>query len=526
MTTIKRALIEHWELLAVAAVAIALRLPYLETRSLWFDEASSWRTASFAFAEMMDSLRLNVHLPLYYLVLKVWMGVFGESVVAMRGLSVACGTLTVVLMGLFGRELYGLSAISEVAENSTDDGERGARAFGLAIATLVAASPYQVLASIEARMYAVGTGVTALASWLLVKALRNRSSNWVWAAYGLACVALLYTHHYALFTVAAQFSFLVLWVVSLFGAGARDEARLLGTRVAIVGAFVALAYLPALQFLLVQTDRVREDYWIAPLGWQVIPETFAQFVVPIEAPGAATSWGWAVFGALGVACAVIVPRARPGDALVLICALGPMIAAGAVSTTVPVWVPRYFRFAHLFVLTSIALAVWRCSRASRSLRIGLFAAIVAGFLAGNVALWQALDVVNGVGLRGAVARILGDRHDDEAIVVFDLFQYLPVKYYAGASAEVRLVRPGITPFWGPHVIRPGDLIEPEAVAGEFSRGVWVVGALPVPINVSALDGLTADRSFQVTSYHELHKRVYVNHYVLRPDGPAPPGTRE
>ena len=45
------------------------------------------------------SLRLNVHLPLYYLVLKVWMGVFGDSVAAIRGLSVACGALTVSIDG-------------------------------------------------------------------------------------------------------------------------------------------------------------------------------------------------------------------------------------------------------------------------------------------------------------------------------------------------------------------------------------------------------------------------------------------
>ena len=85
MTRIKRALTDHWELPAICAIAVALRLPYLEGRSLWFDEASSWRTASFPPAEMMDSLRMNVHLPLYYLLLKGWMGVFGDSVAACAG---------------------------------------------------------------------------------------------------------------------------------------------------------------------------------------------------------------------------------------------------------------------------------------------------------------------------------------------------------------------------------------------------------------------------------------------------------
>ena len=121
-----------------------------------------------------------------------------------------------------------------------------------------------------------------------------RGGSWSWPGYGLACVALLYTHHYALFTIAAQFVFLALYCVSLIGAGDGDLARRLATRVAAVGAIVALAYLPAAQFLLVQADRVREDYWIGPLDLPMLCETFGQFVVPVESAHTAPWWGWAV----------------------------------------------------------------------------------------------------------------------------------------------------------------------------------------------------------------------------------------
>jgi mannosyltransferase len=526
MRRIKRALSDHWELLVIAAIAVALRLPYLESRSLWFDEASSWRTASFPPAEMMRSLRLNVHLPLYYLLLKGWMEVFGESVPALREFSIACGTLTVILMGLFGRELYGASGAAAGDATTSDERGWGARAFGLATASLVAVSPYQVLASIEARMYALGTALAALGGWLLLRALRGRGGHWAWAGYGLACVALLYTHHYALFTIAAQFVFLALYVVSLIGAGSGDQARRLATRAASVGAIVALAYVPALQFLLVQADRVRQDYWIGPLDWRMFCATFGQFLLPVESPNADFWWGWAVLGAFAIACAVIIPSARRGDGLVLACALGPMIGAAAASTITPVWVARYFRFAHLFVLTAIALSLWRVSRNSRILRVSCVAVICAGLLAANVAFWRALDIPDGQGPRGVVSRILAERRDDEAIIVLDLYQYLPISYYAGQHALVRLVRPTISPFWGPHVIRPGDLIEPEDLAQELDRGVWVVGTLPVPANVGELEDLTPDHGFSVTFYCELHRRIYVNHYVARHTGPEPPATRD
>src|SRR5947209_2358626 len=118
--------------LALVALALAFRLPYLTARSLWYDEASSWQTAKFPWAEMMESVRLNVHMPLYYLLLKAWMAVFGESVAALRGFSVAFGVATVLAMDAFGREVYRASA--------GDDPPR-ARAFGFALAALVAASP-------------------------------------------------------------------------------------------------------------------------------------------------------------------------------------------------------------------------------------------------------------------------------------------------------------------------------------------------------------------------------------------------
>ncbi len=75
-----------WGLAAVAAVALAWSGSRTSpTRSLWYDESSSWQTAKFSFPEMIRSVRLNVHLPLYYTLLKGWMAVWGESVVVAAG---------------------------------------------------------------------------------------------------------------------------------------------------------------------------------------------------------------------------------------------------------------------------------------------------------------------------------------------------------------------------------------------------------------------------------------------------------
>ena len=109
-----------------------------------------------------------------------------------------------------------------------------------------------------------------------------------------------------------------------------------------------------------QSDRVQQDYWIRPLDWRTLPETFGQFLMPLESGRGGAVVGLGRTRRVCRRLRVIVPGARRGDGLVLASALGPMIAAAAVSaTTTPVWVPRYFRFAHLFVLAVLALAIWR-----------------------------------------------------------------------------------------------------------------------------------------------------------------------
>lgn len=59
-------------------------------RSLWFDEGYTVMVERLPFADMMHWLAVDAHPPLYYLLLRVWMAVFGDSFAAMRALSAVC----------------------------------------------------------------------------------------------------------------------------------------------------------------------------------------------------------------------------------------------------------------------------------------------------------------------------------------------------------------------------------------------------------------------------------------------------
>src|SRR5262249_3660530 len=73
-------------LVLVVLAAMVLRGYGLGARSLWFDEAFSWRLAEFPVGELIARVRQDNHTPLYFLLQKSWSVLFGTSEVALRGL--------------------------------------------------------------------------------------------------------------------------------------------------------------------------------------------------------------------------------------------------------------------------------------------------------------------------------------------------------------------------------------------------------------------------------------------------------
>ncbi|MGH7139253.1 MAG: glycosyltransferase family 39 protein, partial [Pirellulales bacterium] len=259
-----------WPLLTLMACALALRLPYVTGRSIWFDEAASWQTARLTVPQLLNALRVDTTLPPYYLMLKAWMVALGDSPLSLRLSSIVLGLLTVAGMYLFAVELYlascGRRPAKKVAAALRDGkvrapvgaghavsrGARAARRFAFLMAMAVALSPFQVNASIEARMYALGTAVTALSGWLLLRAARGGAEWRWWLGYGGLAGFALYIHPYELFSIGAQFVYLSGLIVSRWLNGEPRRARLLLRRVGASGVLAALVFLPAVRLLLVQ----------------------------------------------------------------------------------------------------------------------------------------------------------------------------------------------------------------------------------------------------------------------------------
>ena len=208
--------------LAGLAVAVSVVVRFAVTGPLWLDEALSVNIAALPLGELVEALRHDGSPPLYYLLLKWWMDAFGDSVLAVRGLSAVVGLLTIAAAWAFAREATGSTRVAHVA------------------ALLVTTSPFAMRYAAEARMYALVMLLVALGGWALVRLVRTGSRR---AGLGAAACSglLLLTHYWAIYLLA---------VVLLALLVRRERAAFAWTA---AGGVLFLPWLPSFVFQLANT---------------------------------------------------------------------------------------------------------------------------------------------------------------------------------------------------------------------------------------------------------------------------------
>lgn len=165
----------------ILLLAAVVRFYHLSGQSLWADEGNSAALAQRSFIEIAGRTAFDIHPPLYYWLLKIWVAIFGPSEIGLRSLSVVLGVATVYLIGVLGTRLF--------------SGRVGRLA-----AFIAALSPLQVYYSQEARMYMLLAFLSTLTVLLAVHLWQNRDrpvarSQWAVWLYVLTATAGLYTHY-------------------------------------------------------------------------------------------------------------------------------------------------------------------------------------------------------------------------------------------------------------------------------------------------------------------------------------------
>jgi len=340
------------------------------SRPIWYDEAFAILFAEKGFHAMLAGTleatqagASDVHPLAYYTMLTGWMRSFGETIPSARLLSVLAGMLTVLVVYILARGLFGAPT-------------------ALWAGTLVALNPFQVHYSQEIRMYA------ALGLWQLLATYcfwrGSRTSDWRWWA-GFAAFAALaqYTHNLAFFY--------------LFGLAAwpllRRDWRLL-LRVLSAGVAAMILYLPWLLHLPAQFAKVESAYWIETPGIYRLLTLPLVYVTNLPLQPAQLPLG--LFTALAVTALALWQTARPtlgsqdpgrsAARWMLYLAFSSPILLFLFSQWRPVYIERALLPAGICYLIWIA---WSISEAGRqpSFRYLMVALLVIGF---SIGLYQHL----------------------------------------------------------------------------------------------------------------------------------------
>ena len=209
--------------IAILLVATALRLYRLDFQSLWWDEGHSISVARAPLAEIPTLPAMDVHPPLYFELLHIWMDAVGSTEFATRFLSLIFGVLAVALLYRLGR----------------DGGER---ALGWLAAILGALSPFLVAYSQEVRMYSLVASLSLLSVLTLLRAIHGRS-NASWVVYSASSALSLYTHYFSVFLLAFQNLLLAgLAIIQPTWRTRSHMLRWLCSQLGILAMFAPLAY--------------------------------------------------------------------------------------------------------------------------------------------------------------------------------------------------------------------------------------------------------------------------------------------
>ncbi|HEX7084271.1 MAG TPA: glycosyltransferase family 39 protein [Gaiellaceae bacterium] len=377
----------RWATPALLTALVGFSL-LVRTRELgagfWIDEGISVGIAHHHVTSIPHLLRQDGSPPLYYLLLAVWVRLFGDGVQATHVLSLLCVLAAIPLSYAVARRLFD-------------------RLTGWCCATLVAFDPFLTYYGQETRMYALVALLSLVAVLAYVEGVVRGRRRWL-PLLSISLAAMAYSHNWALFFCVG--------LAAATAIAARDRFREL--LYAGVGAFVL--YLPWVPTILFQARHTGAPWATAPSVHDLIVAPGA--VLPDD--GALTAFvligGAALFKAL---------RGRESDerrtivTLGLACAVA-IVIAWVLSFATPEWTGRYFAalLGPLVVISArgIARAGW----------LGAAAMVVVLFF------WiGSVQKDNKENAKQIAAAVLPGMHPGELVVSTQPEQVPVFRYYLG-----------------------------------------------------------------------------------------------
>ena len=337
-----------WGVVAIMSVLVLGSL-WLRVRSLdfhyWIDEGLSVGISSHPLRDIPSLLRQDGSPPLYYLLLHVWMGVFGKREVATHVLSLLFVLATIPAAYWAGTSLFDRRA-------------------GVISAVLAAGVPYLTVYAQETRMYALLALLALIVAGSFVHAFVRRHRRYL-LLFSASLAAALYTHNWALFLgVTSAVAFLLCVRVA-----EPEQRRLLWRDGLVAFGGVIVLYAPWLPTLLYQARHTGAPWALPPVVWSLSQGLYSL----VGGRGAAMLLLLA--GGSGLVALKGVDdrprRLRLAVACLVVLGIGTLLTAWVYAKVTPSWAIRYLAVivGPLILLFGLGLA--------RAGRLGLVALALA-----------------------------------------------------------------------------------------------------------------------------------------------------
>ena len=171
-------------------ISITISIPLIYLNSIRLDEAQSIWQVSHSISEILDIVGRDVHVPLYHLILHFWQGIFNNSIISARYLSLLISIISIPFVYILASKIY-------------------TKKIALMTTIIFILSPFVNWYANEARMYSLLLLLAVLNSIFFLNILKkDNKTNWI--GFIITAILGIYTHYfYWLFLISNALFYLV-----------------------------------------------------------------------------------------------------------------------------------------------------------------------------------------------------------------------------------------------------------------------------------------------------------------------------
>jgi mannosyltransferase len=440
--------------------------------SLQLDEAQSLWQSSHSISGTLHAVALDVHVPMYHLILHFWQLYLGNGVTTIRLLSLGFFLATIPLVYLLARQVLSLY-------------------WALFATILFSFSPFMNWYGNVARMYTLLAFFSTLSQYYFIRIIKHKKA---WKGFGISAIFGAYSHYFFSFNLAVEGLF--------FLFNRKKFARGTFKRLIIVGVLVAAALAPWLLYFHHLGSASTTRPMLARPTTVDFFNVYSQFLFGFQDNHVNTVLVscWPVLMLLGFLAVRREQKTTPEISFIATMAFVPVLMAFLLSFVVtPFFLSRYLIAS---VAPLIIFLVWLISYYGKRLSLIVCSLLVAILVA--TSLQQAYSSATPVkeDYAGAVGYINMHATAQDAVIISTPFTIYPVEYYYKAPAAITTL-----PIW----------------SREGSDGIPAFNAKTLPsqadsINVNHHDVyllLSYNQGYEskIKAYYQDHfKQLYVHTY--------------